>query len=214
MNVDQFHRLKSLKSKMSEDQKQKLLIGLRQMREEYTGNVGGETDIVNPDNFVAEDEFTGTGVTGISNNTEPKVIAKTFDTNADFDSYVNQRRGIEMTPKEIQAIRNYRETLPTQQDRFFVRYETTDDFGNNDTTVIKKLKEGGQFCWTAFTKHESAEDEGKPQGEKSEKELKEQEPSEDEMTIDDPIRITKSMTFVDETRGADILANFIAALDI
>ena len=34
----------------------------------------------------------------------------------------------------------------------------------NDTTIIKKLKEGNQFCWTAFSKHESAEEEGNPEG--------------------------------------------------
>lgn len=219
MNID-VKRLKTLKPHMTEEQKRKLLIGLRRMREEYTCNVGGETDIVNPDNFVAEDEFTGTGVTGASGNSEPNVVAKTFDTNADFDSYVNQRRGIEMTPKEMQAIGNYRDARPTQQDRFFVRFESTDDFGNNSTIVIKKLKEGAQFCWTAFSKHESAEDEGKPEGaeggeEKEEKpDLKEQDLSQDEMTVDDPIRITKSITFTDETQGADILSNFIASLDI
>jgi hypothetical protein len=49
---------------------------------------------------------------------------------------------------------------PTQRDKFFVKYESTDDFGNNDTTVIKKLREGNMFCWTAFSKHESAEEEG------------------------------------------------------
>jgi hypothetical protein len=206
MKVDQLHRLKEFLPRMSEDQKQKLLIGLRRMREDLGENPEGGNMLT------TEDEFTGTGVTGVASNTEPKVIAKTFDTNSDFDSYVNQRRGIEMTPKELTAIGNYREARPTQGDRFFMRYETTDDFGNNSTTVIKKLKEGGQFCWTAFTKHESAEEEG-GQGEK-EKDLQEQEPSEDEMTVDDPIRITKSITFTDETQGADILANFLSSLDI
>jgi hypothetical protein len=204
MSID-VKRLKALKSRMNEDQKQKLLIGLRRMREDLGENP------VDGNMLTTEDEFTGTGVTSTSSGTEPKVIAKTFDTNSDYDSYVNQRRGIEMTPKEITAIANYREAKPTQQDRFFVRYESTDDFGNNTTTVIKKLKEGGQFCWTAFARNENAEDEAKPEGHD---EMKEQEQSEDEMTVDDPIRISKSITFMDDTQGADILANFIAALDI
>ena len=219
-------RLKLLKESMSEEQKKKLLVGLRRYKEEYTGNVGGETDIANADNLQTnENEFTSG-----ESKPEPKAVAKTFDTKADFDSYVNQRRGIEMTPKEQQSFvtelaqtpmaqptaakpsqpsqpsnqpskpddedvtvaDNIRVTKsitftddtqgaqilsqliaqlglqndqPTQRDKFFVKYESTDDFGNNDTTVIKKLREGNMFCWTAFSKHESAEEEGNPGGE-------------------------------------------------
>lgn len=214
-------RLKELKSKMTLEQKRRALKILK----EYTGNVGGETDIVNADNLQTnENEFTGTGV---ASSTEPNVIAKTFDTEADFDSYVNQRRGIQMTSKEVQAIQNHQEVRPTEIDRFHVRYETTDDFGNNDTTVIKKLKEGNQFCWTAFSKHESAEEEGKPEGVgEEEPSLKEQAPEQhtpsepedsgedEEVTVNDPIRITKSITFADETQGADVLADFLAKLEI
>lgn len=209
MNID-VKRLRALKSRMSEEQKQKLLVGLRKMREDLGENP------VDGNMLTTEDEFTGTGVTGASSNIEPKVIAKTFDTNSDFDSYVNQRRGIEMTPKEMTAIANYRDAQPTRQDRFFVQFETTDGFGNNETTIIKKLKEGGQFCWTAFTKNENAEDKtGKEKmQEQGEDQGKDQGQSEDEMTVDDPIRISKSLTFTDETQGADILANFIVALDI
>ena len=212
-------RMRELKERMNETQKRKLLGGLRKFKEEYTGNVGGETDIANADNLQTnENEFTSG-----DDRSRPKVIAKTFDTNADFDSYVNQRRGIEMTPKEQQAmitelaenpsaqatpsnvaanepsqdddagttvddkIRIQKSTTfmdetqgadilsnflaelglsnerPTGGDRFFMKYELTDDFGKNTTTVIKKLKEGGQFCWTAFSKYESAEEEGQPE---------------------------------------------------
>jgi hypothetical protein len=209
-------RLKELKSKMSDEQKRKLLVSLKKLKEEVTGNVGGETDLSNADNSLTnENEFTGTGVTS---TTEPNVIAKTFDTQADFDSYVNQRRGIQFTPKEIQAIQNHQEVRPTQLDRFQVRYETTDDFGNNDTTVIKKLKEGSLFCWTAFSKHETAEEEGRPEG--SEPTNESDEPSEpedsgdEEVTVNDPIRITKTITFTDETQGADVLADFLNKLEL
>lgn len=221
-------RLKALKEQMSEEQKRKLLIGLRKLKE---GCIGGETDIPADGNLsVSENEFTGG-----DSRPQPKVIAKTFDTNADFDSYVNQRRGIEITPKEKQAIvtelavnpsaqpqatipaqtspsnksaqkpsedettvddkiriqksttfvdetrgadilANFLAELelsherPTSGDKFFMKYEITDEFGHNTTTVIKKLKEGGQFCWTAFSKYESAEEEGNPTGAKDEKE--------------------------------------------
>lgn len=212
MSID-VKRLKALKSRMSEEQKQKLLVGLRRLRE--GGNIGGTTDIPADGNMLtAENEFTA------ASRPEPKVIAKTFDTNSDFDSYVNQRRGIEMTPKERQTIVVMTEGLgdpqppqqsdnepsedemtvddkirvqksitfvdetqgadilasflaelgldkqkPTSGDKFFLRYETTDEFGKNSTTVIKKLKEGSQFCWTAFSKYEDAEEEGHPEGE-------------------------------------------------
>ena len=210
---------------MSVEQKRKLLTALRTLKEEYTGNVGGETDITNPDNLTTNEDAMG-------NAPERNVVAKTFDTQADFDSYVNQRRGIEMTPKEIQAILGYKQAKPTQQDRFFVMFETTDSFGNNTTTIIKKLKEGPQFCWTAFSKHETAEEEGKPEGSpegEPEPMMKEaapmpstpsqpsnvpSEPQDSEVTVDDPIRITKTITFANDTEGANVLGDFLRKLDI
>jgi hypothetical protein len=168
-------------------------------KEEVTGNVGGETDIANPDNFVSEDEV----------NMERNVVAKTFDTQADFDSYVNQHRGIEMTPKEQQAILGYKNAKPTQQDKFFVKYENTDEFGTNDTTVIKKMKEGNQFVWTAFAKHESAEEEGKPEGAEA---VDEQEG--EDLTVNDEIRIMKTITFTSDVDGANVLGDFLRKLDI
>lgn len=250
--------IRRLKESMSEAQKRRLLISLRSLKEGM-GNIGGETDISNADNLsVSESEFT------TAQKPESKVISKTFDTKGDFDSYVNQRRGIEMTPKEQQSILGYR-TKPTQQDKFFIKYEVTDDFGNNNTTIVKKLKEGNQFCWTAFTKHESAEEEGKPEGseepniEKGEKEeepmLKERYPTQStqtpttrikqstpnrttrptpsipsqqtrpsnvpsepedsgEVTVNDPIRIIKTRTFMDDNDGSNILSDFLEELDI
>lgn len=209
MSID-VKRLKVLKSHMSEEQKKKLLVGLRRLREELGENPEGGNMIT------TENEFTA------ASRPEPKVIAKTFDTNSDFDSYVNQRRGIEMTPKERQTIVVMTEGLgdpvqqqqqqsgnepskdemtiddkirvqksitfvdetqgadilasflaeleldkqkPTSGDKFFLKYEVTDSFGKNSTTVIKKLKEGSQFCWTAFSKYEDAEEEGHPEPE-------------------------------------------------
>jgi hypothetical protein len=219
-------QLKELKNKMTEKQKRQLLIGLRKIRKEYTGNVGGETDIQNADNLqVNEDEFTA------ATKPEPNVISKTFDTEADFDSYVHQRRGIEITPKELESIQNFKDAKPIELDRFHVKYETTDNFGNNNTTVIKKLKEGNQFCWTAFSKYETAEEEGTPETspnfseeepEKSKEPslppLKEEIPSkpsdEDEIIVNDPIRVIKSITFINDIEGSNVLADFLNKLDI
>ena len=231
MPMDKLKHFMKMKEQMTEEQKRRLLVGLRKLKEQ-TGNIGGTTDIPADGNLtVAENEFT-------SGDHQPsaKVIAKTFDTQADYDSYVNQRRGIEMTPKELQSVSvmaeaampqqtqqmpqpkpqtqqmpqpkpqpqpsqqnqapedttsddkirvqksntfmddtqgadilaNFLSELelsqekPTHGDKFFLKYQLTDDFGNNTTTVIKKLKEGNQFCWTAFSKYESAEEEGNP----------------------------------------------------
>lgn len=222
----QVKKLRELKDKMSDGQKRKLLVGLRRFKE--GGNIGGTTDIVNADNLQTnENEFTGGNT-----RSEPNVIAKTFATEADFDGYVQQRRGIEITPKEQQAISNFQGAAPTQQDRFVVKFEATDEFGLNDTIIIKKLRDpdSGQFCWTAFSKHESAEDEGQPSdkmgGEEKDEggdgnkespelpDLKEVGSDNNEITVGDPIRITKSITFADDTRGADILADFMQAIDI
>lgn len=217
---------------MTDDQKRQLLIGLRKFKEAVLG--GEPVEPASGNALTTEDEFTGTGV---STSVEPKVIAKTFDTEADFDSYTQQRRGIEMTPKELTAVQNFRESRPTKMDKFMIKYEATDEFGQNDTTVIKKLRDpgSGQFCWTAFSTHENAEDEGKPEEPEAPEEtggedegppdlpdLKEQnpagnmpsEPDDDEVTVGDKIRIVKSITFADETQGADILSNFLQALDI
>jgi hypothetical protein len=224
MPMNKLKHFMKMKECITMEQKKKLLVVLKNLKENNRitiGNVGGETDIVNPDNFVTEDEFTAKDVP------TKNVIAKTFDTRGDFDNYVNQRRGIEMTPKERQSIQNIlrevaptqtipstpsnqpavepgdkdditvddsirvtksttfideteganilaefikhlglQKLKPTQQDKFFVKYEFTDEFGVNTTTIIKKLREGNQFCWTAFSKHERAEDEGKPESEK------------------------------------------------
>ncbi len=236
--------IKQLKESMTIEQKKKLLVGLRSIKEKYNGNVGGETDIDNQDNLVSEDEFTST------TPPDQKVIAKTFNTKGDFDTYILQRRGIEITPKERQAIIGLKQIKPTQQDKFFIKYETSDEFGNNDTTVIKKLKEGNQFCWTAFSKHENAKDEGTPDEEDNKpsdkfdhsnkadnkdnikaddknkipdlgslKEIENQllsqnNEEEEEMTVNDTINITKTITFLNDTEGANILSKFLTNLDL
>lgn len=183
---------KEVRDKMTDEQKRKLLIGLRKLKEGYAG--GGNTDITNADNLVAEEE----GV-------ERKVIAKTFDTKSDFDSYVNQHRGIEMTPKEQQAVVGFKQSSPTHQDKFFVKYENTDDFGTNNTTVIKKLKDGNQFCFTAFTKHEKAGAEPEPEAGGDENAA---------LTVNDEIRIVKTITFENDSEGSNILGDFLRELGI
>ena len=40
-------------------------------------------------------------------NKERNVIAKTFTVNGDFDSFINKNRGIQLSPKETEAILNF-----------------------------------------------------------------------------------------------------------
>jgi len=182
---------KEFRDSMTEKQKRKLLIGLRKLKEGYAG--GGNTDITNPDNLVAE----------MDTDTERHVVAKTFDTKGDFDSYVNQHRGIQMTPKEQQAILSFNQK-PNQQDKFFIKYEKTDSFGTNETVVIKKLKDGNQFCWTAFANYAKADAEVEPEGEEGG----------GNATVNDDIRITKTITFQTDDESANILGDFLRGLEL
>lgn len=232
ISTSKLKQLREAAKLMTLEKKRKLLIGLKKYRNE---TIGGETDITYADNLsVDENEFTST------THQERNVISKTFDMKGDFDNYINQRRGIEITQKEQQAVINYAEAKPIRVDRFFIKYETTDPFGNNESTVIKKLKEENQFCWTAFSKTESANKEEEEQPEGSEKPVPTKEPGIKEIapipskpsgipkqpviparnnknaniTIDNTIRITKSITFIDEIEGANILADFLETLEI
>ncbi len=192
--------------KLTSEQRRKILISLKSLKEEYTGNIGGETDIANADNLMAEDN----AVVG-----EKNIVAKTFDAQGDFDTYVNQHRGIEMTSKEQQSILGYKKTKPNQQDKFFVKYETSDTFGNNATTVIKKLKEGNQFCYTAFAKTQNSNDnQGSKLKELAPANIQAQSKKQDTVTQNNPIRITKTITFADDSTGSELLSDFLLTLDV
>ena len=180
------------KAHLSEDGKRKLLRAFQLVKE-----------IQSPKTLDEDEDFA-----------QKNVIAKTFDTKSDFDSYVKQHRGIEMTPRELQTIANYKLATPTQRDKFFVKYESTDDFGTNSTTVIKKLKEGNQFCWTAFSKYESAEGDEESEPVQTADQPQPNPAEEPEVVVDDQIRITKSITFTDDTDGSNILGSFLIKLEL
>lgn len=177
---------------LTEAQKRKLLIGLRKLKEGYAG--GGNTDITNADNLVAE----------MDTDTERHVIAKQFTTQDDFDSYVNRHRGIQMTPKEQQAIMGMTSAKPNQQDNFFVKYENTDSFGTNQTVVIKKLKDGNQMCWTAFANYSKPDDDKEPEGEQAA----------GGQSVKDEIRITKTINFANDDESSNILGDFLRELEL
>lgn len=184
---------KEMRDAMSEEQKRRLLVGLRKLKEGYAG--GGNTDTTNADNLVAE----------MDTDTERHVVAKQFTTKDDFDSYVNRHRGIQMTPKEQQAIMGLASAKPNQQDNFFVKYENTDSFGTNQTVVIKKLKDGNQMCWTAFANYSKPGDDDEPEGEQS---------AGGGQTVNDEIHITKTINFANDDESSNILGDFLRELEL
>jgi hypothetical protein len=226
--MELYQKYLKMKESMTEEEKRELLLGLRKTKENNTS--------ISPQEpmWISEEQP----------NSERNVISKTFTQNGDFDPFVNKNRGIQFAPKEIDTIANFKNiATPTAQDQFMVRFEKTDDFGNNTTTVIKKHRQGNQLVFTAFTKHDSSRPEpepespelgkqpprkpqmgGKPQmGEKpsiptASKPSKPSMPSLKELATgqsqENQITITKTIPFQDEIKGADILADFLRTLDL
>lgn len=167
-------------------------------------------------------------------------IAKTFHIKDDFSKYVFKYIGQPFSPKELEAISNYQESKPTKIDRSKneIWYETTDSFNMSSTTVIKKMKDSGQFSYNAIQKHSKAEpDEEKPQGGEmggtmppmsgpSEMPQGAQPPGtptppstptpqqKTQEQEKDDIIVTKSILFKDDIRGGAILADFLKKLDL
>ena len=132
-------------------------------------------------------------------------IAKTFvQKNVKFEDYIGKFVGVPFQPKELEAITHYEEQKPTKTTAVDVRYETTNSFGQNTTTLIKKLREGNQFSFTAFQKFSQPnQPEQTPDAAGGE-----EAPAQDEVTVN------KSISYDDEIKGAAILIDFLNKLDI
>jgi hypothetical protein len=230
-----FEKITEVKSSLSNKQKQKLIVGLKEWKSKKFANSKNQKK-----EMLSEDK-----------STERDVIAKTFIDNGDFDTYVNKNRGIQFSPKELDTISNFKKVVaPTSMDKFFVRFETTDDFGNNTTTVVKKFRQGNQFVFSSFTKNdnsiqepdepeEAEAPEAPPMGAKKQPNPadKQQMPAApkpqmpqtnqkpgvgmkpplkegDEQSSNNKITITKTITFLDEITGADVLSDFLRKLDL
>jgi len=131
------------------------------------------------------------------NEEETNPVAKSFTQKGKYEDYIKRFVGMPMSPKELEAINNHKEIKPVKTDRNEIRYETTDDFGNNTTTVIKKLREGNQFVFTSFSKYAQ---------------LKAKDPAQSQ-EMDDVV-VTKSLSFEDEIKGGAILSEFLKKLDL
>jgi hypothetical protein len=172
------------------------------------------------------------------NSVDP--IAKTFTVKEDWAKYIKPYIGQPLLPKESEALQGFKEKQPTTIARTEIWYNSTDEFGMSKTTVIKKMKDSGQFSFTAFQKQESQnpeEDKGEegqesdmgmdnmnaggppesPQGQLppgSPTPPTSSSSTEQDKTEKDDITVTKSILFKDEIKGASILIDFLKKLEL
>ncbi len=151
---------------------------------------------------------------------ETNPIAKQFTVDDDYEKYVKKYIGQPFLAKELEALHTFQGAKPQKVDRTEIRFETSDEFGNTNTIVIKKLKDSGQFSFNAFSKHEQVND--------SEDETQEPAVTEPTAPIDsstptpdptsqdtkDEITISKSLLFKDDIKGGSILSDFLKKLAI
>ena len=97
-------------------------------------------------------------------------VATTFNVKEDWSTYIKPYIGQPFSPKELDALGNYKEKQPITTSRTEIWYKTADPFGISHMTVIKKMKDSGQFSFTAFQKQEKPE----TPAEKKEKEQEKQ----------------------------------------
>ena len=144
-------------------------------------------------------------------------IAKEFTKTGIYDQYIQKFVGLPFSQKELESINNYTDVKPSKIDKNQVRYESSDQFNNNTTTVIKKLREGSQFAYTSFTKYSQTQKEQEPESPapSGQPGQPEQPPT---VTPAGPqpedIIVAKSIAFTDDISGSKILSDFIRKLDL
>lgn len=147
-------------------------------------------------------------------------VAKEFTKTAIYDQYIQKFVGLPFSQKELESINNYTEVKPSKIDKNQIRYESSDQFNNNTTTVVKKLREGSQFAYTAFTKYVQT----KPSPDKeqptqpSQPGAPGQPPAAPTVTPAGPqpedIIVAKSVAFADDISGSKTLSDFLRKLDL
>jgi len=164
-------------------------------------------------------------------------IAKEFTAKGNYNTYIDKFVGQPLSMKELESINNYSEVKPkplqktkppgnSNQEENAVReitYETSDQFNNNTTTTIKKLREGSamQYSYTAFTKYTQTKPEDTPPDQLPTPEqapmAEAEQPVQDtqvEKPAEDDIIVAKSIAFADDIGGSKILADFLRKLDL
>jgi hypothetical protein len=163
-------------------------------------------------------------------------VSNTFHVKSDWATYIKLYVGQPFSSKELEALDNFKEKKPTTIARTEIWYNTTDSFNISHTTVIKKMKDSGQFSFTAFQKQErptpdeekSADDQlpdagtdtggttDEPQGQlpPGSPTPPSETPEKQEEKEKDDIIVTKSVLFKDDIKGAAILIEFLKKLDL
>jgi len=106
-------------------------------------------DIVEP-MYLDENEETDTTMDPVSTSFHKKEV---------WAKYVRMYVGQPLSPKEVESLGNFKEKKPTKIARTEIWYNTTDSFGSSHTSVIKKMKDSGEFSFVAFQKQERVEPE-------------------------------------------------------
>jgi hypothetical protein len=141
-------------------------------------------------------------------------IAKTIPSiKRNFEQYVAEHLGHPLGTKEKEALNTFQDTKPTKVSREEIRYETTDEFQQSTTTVIKKMRSGTDFVFTAFIKHSKPETPDEKEAPPEAGAETGPTPTAKEAGVDEII-VTNSIPFKDEIKGGSILAEFLKKLDL
>jgi hypothetical protein len=168
----------------------------------------------------------------IDGEPDTDVVTNTFHVKGEWAKYIKPYVGQPLSSKELEALQNFKEKQPTTIARTEIWYNSTDQFGMSKTCVIKKMKDAGQFSFTAFQKQEtptpeeekSAEDQEDgamgmappemPQPGDSSTPPTSEPPEQEEKAEKDDIIVTKSILFKNDIKGASILVDFLKKLDL
>jgi len=143
------------------------------------------------------------------NEEQTNPIAKNFIQKDIFDDYIRKFKGNIFSSMELESINNFIDSKPTIVEKDSIKYESNDQFNNNTTTVIKKLKEGNQFVYTSFSKYTKS-----TQNSDEKKNIEKNPESNVVEDNKDEISITKSISFDNDIKGGEILSSFLRRLDI
>lgn len=174
---------------------------------------------------------------------DPIADKQEVEGNVDWATYIKPYVGQPLSPKELEAVNTFKSetgktpTNPTTGRVIELWYRGTNDMNQSQTTVIKKLKDGNQFSYNAFTKYDKPKTDkpeeppmpppdvepemgadmgagGVPEGPGEPTPPGTEEPKPQEEEKDYEIVLTKSILFNDDIKGGAILAQFLKKLEL
>jgi hypothetical protein len=206
MNAKKTEKTKSVANRMTktrvkhflkianEEQKKKLLVGFKKLKETMTGiNCPAEPSMLQEDNI----ELYSYEVEGyIDNNDNVHVMENGQD---------KIRVGQALRPKELESITNFKGVKPTKFSTKYIKFEKT-DFNSNIATIILKLLDKNQYIFMAFQKYKDL----KPGQPETPEPGAEATPDGEE----NKLKLTKSPPIEnnDEVKGGEVLSEFLIKL--